>query len=143
MTNTIQLLTTAFTAMPLRDQHSRSSCLTGRETAMKPVATATCARLATGVILALALIAGVSATQRPAAADETSRASRQPSAVGVPPSSPVPAGRQRILADPTDRQTVDPDPSSKLIGTLYEQLMRWTPPQCWSETNCASAGSGR
>jgi hypothetical protein len=122
MADTMQLPTTASTDMPLRDQTCRSAHATRRQRAMKPVASTVFARLAKGLALPLALAAGIAAFACSAAADETSKASRQISAVAAP-SSPVMAGRQRMLAHPND-----PDPATTYVEKLYKQLMRSTPP---------------
>ena len=89
---------------------------------MKPVASNVFTRLAKALTLALAMEAGIAAAPCYAAADETSKASRQTSAVAAP-SSPLVAGRQRIFAHQTD-----PDPATTYIEKLYKQLMRSTPP---------------
>jgi hypothetical protein len=79
------------------------------------------ARLAKGLALALAVMAGIAAAPCSAAADGMSKASRQTSIVAAP-SSPVIAGRQRILAHQ------DPDRATTYVEEkLYEQLMRSTP----------------
>ena len=122
MADTMQLPTTASTEMPLRDPTCRSAHVTRRQRAMKPVASTVFARLAKGLALPLALAAGIAAFACSAAADETSKASRQISAVAAP-SSPVVAGRQRMLAHPND-----PDPATTYVEKLYKELMRSTRP---------------
>jgi hypothetical protein len=125
MADTMHLLTAASTDVPVRGEHSRSSRVTRRGRVMRPVASNACARLPKALTLALALIAGIAAAC-PAAADETSNASRRNSAVAIA-SRPAAAERQRIAAHWTDPQTVDPDPSTRLVEKLYEQLMHTTP----------------
>ena len=120
MANTMQRLMAASTDVPLPDQTCRSAHATRRQSAMKPVASTVFARLAKGLALPLAVVVGIAASSCPAAADETLKASHQTSAVAAP-SSPVVAGRQRILAHP------DPDPTTRFVEKLYEQLMRSTP----------------
>jgi hypothetical protein len=127
MADTMQVPTAASTNVLLRDQTCKSGHVTRRQSAMKPVARTVFARLAKGLALALAVVAGIAVAPCSAAADETPKASRQASAVAAP-SSPLVAGRQRILAHPTDRQTVDPDPATTYVEKLYKQLMRSTPP---------------
>lgn len=119
---TMQLPTAASTDVPLRDQTCRSARAARHQSAMKPVASSVFTRLAKALTLALAIEAGIAAYPCSAAADETSKASRQTSAVAAP-SSPVVAGRQRILAHPTD-----PDPATTYVEKLYKQLMRSNPP---------------
>ena len=118
----MQLPTAASRAVPLRDQTCRSARATSRQSAMKPVASTVFTRLVKALTLALVMEAGIAAYPCSAAADETSKASRQTSAVAAP-SSPVVAGRQRIFAHRTD-----PDPATTYVEKLYEQLMRSTPP---------------
>ena len=118
MADTMQLLTVASRDVPLRDQHSRSSHVTRQERVMRPVASNAFARLATGLTLALAVIAGTVAATRSAAADEMWKASRETSAAAAA-SSPVTPGPERILARPTD-----PDPATRYVEKLYKQLMR-------------------
>ena len=125
MADTMQLLTAASMDVPLHDQTCRSARATRRRSAMKPGASNAFARLATGLTLAFVMSAGIAAVACSAAADETLTASRQTSAVAAS-SSPVVAGRLRILAHPTDRQTVDPDPATTYVEDLYKQLMRST-----------------
>ena len=126
MADTMHHLTAASTDVPVRDEHSRSSRVTRRERVMRPVAGNACARLSKVLTLALAVVAGVAAVACPAEADETSNASRRNSAVAIA-SRPPTAERQRIPAYRTDPQTVDPDPSTRLVEKLYEQLMHPTP----------------
>ena len=126
MADTMHLLTAASTDVPVRDEHSPSSRVTRRERVMRPVAGNACARLAKALTLALAVVAGIAAVACSAAADETSKASRQTSAVAIA-SRPAAAERQRIPAHRTDPQTVDPDPTTRLVEKLYEQLMHTTP----------------
>ena len=121
MANTMQLPTAASTDVPLRDQTCRSGRVTRRQNAMKPVASTVFAGLAKGLALRLAVVVGIAASSCSAAADETLKASHQTSAVAAP-SSPVVAGRQRILAHP------DPDPATTYVEKLYKQLMRSTRP---------------
>jgi hypothetical protein len=125
MDNTMHLLTAASTNVPVRDEHSRSSLVTRRERVMRPVASNTCARLPKALTLALAVVAGIAAVARPAAADETSNASWRNSAVAIA-SRPAAAERQRVPVHRTDPQTVDPDPSTRFVEQLYEQLMHPT-----------------
>jgi hypothetical protein len=120
MAITMQLPTAASTDVPLRDQTCRSARVTRRQSAMKPVATTVFARLTKGLALPLAVVAGLAAAPCSAAAGETLKVSHQTSAVAAP-SGPVAAGRQRILAHP------DPDPTTRFVEGLYEQLMRSTP----------------
>jgi hypothetical protein len=109
---------------------------------MKPAPSITFARVAMGVTLALAVIAGISAAPRSALADEApivfmlaqadqadsgihsdtlaGEASRQTR------SGPIAAGRQLIPAQPTDPQTGDPDPGTTYVGKFFKQLMRST-----------------
>ena len=89
---------------------------------MKPVASTVFVRLPKGFALALTVVAGIAALACSAAADETFKASRQISAVAGP-SSPVVAGRQRILAHSTN-----PDPATTYVEKLYKELMRSTRP---------------
>jgi hypothetical protein len=121
MADTMQLLTAAFTDVPLRDRTCRSARATRRRSAMKPVAGHAFARLATGLTLAFVMSAAIAAVACSAAADETVTASRQTGAVAAP-SSPVVAGRQRILAH------TDPDPATTYVEKLYKHLMRSTRP---------------
>ena len=120
MADTMQLLTTASTDVALCDQTCKSGRATRRQSPMQPVASTVYARLAKGLVLALAVVAGIAAASCSAAADETLKANRQISAVAAP-SSPVVAGRQRILAHPTD-----PDPATTYVEKLYRHLMRST-----------------
>jgi hypothetical protein len=122
MANTMQLATAASTDVPLRDQTCKSARVAGRPSAMKPVASNAGARLAKSLALALVLAAGIAAPPCSAAAGEMSKASRQTSAIAAT-SGPVVAGRQRILAHPTD-----PDPATTYVEKLYKKLMRSTPP---------------
>jgi hypothetical protein len=118
---TMQLLNAASADVPLRDRACRSAHVTRRQSAIKPVASLAFARLAKGLALALAVMAGMAAAPCSAAADGMSKASRQTSIVAAP-SSPVMAGRQRILAHQ------DPDSATTYVEEkLYEQLMRSTP----------------
>ena len=109
---------------------------------MKPAPSITFARVATGVTLALAVIAGISAAPRSAVADEApivfmlaqadqadsgihsdtlaGEASRQTR------SGPIAAGRQLIPAQPTDPQTGDPDHETTYVEKFFKQLMRST-----------------
>jgi hypothetical protein len=121
MANTMQRPMAASTDVRLRDQTCRSAHATRRQGAMKPVASTVFARLAKGLALRLAVVVGIAASSCSAAADETLKASHQTSAVAAP-SSPVVAGRQRILAHP------DPDPATTYVEKLYKQLMRSTRP---------------
>jgi hypothetical protein len=125
MADTMQLVTAASSDAQRRDEHSRSSRVTRRERVMRPVASKACARLARALTLALAVVAGIAAVACPAAADETSDASQRYSAVAIA-SRPPAAERQRIPAHRTDPQTVDPDPSTRFVEKLYEQLMHPT-----------------
>jgi len=109
----MQLRTAASRAVPLRDQTCRSARASSRQSAMKPVASTVFTRLVKALTLALAMEAGIAAYPCSAAADETSNASRQTSAVAAP-SRPVAAGRKRILAHPTD-----PDPATTYVEELY------------------------
>ena len=120
MANTMQLPTAASTDVPLRDQTCRSARVTRRQSTIKPLATTVFARLAKGLALRLAVVVGIAASSCPAAAGETLKATHQTSAVAAP-SGPVAAERQRILAHP------DPDPTTRFVEKLYEQLMRSTP----------------
>ena len=121
MADTMQLFTAASTNVPLRDQTCKSACVTRRQSAIKPVASPVLARSAKGLALLLAVVAGIAAAPCSAAADETSKISRQTSVVAAS-SSPVVAGRQRILAHP------DSDPATTyVVEKLYKQLMRSTP----------------
>jgi hypothetical protein len=126
----------------LCDQRSRSSRVTRCKSVMKPAPSITFARVATGVTLALAVIAGISAAPRSAVADEApivfmlaqaeqadsgihsdtlaGEASRQTM------SRPIAAGRQLIPAQPTDPQTGDPDPGTTYVEKFFKQLMRST-----------------
>ena len=122
MADAMQLFTAASTDVPLRDQTCRSGRVTRRQNAMKPVASTVFARLAKGLALRLAVVVGIVASSCPAAAGETLELSHQTSAVAAP-SGPVAAGRQRILAHPTD-----PDPTTAYVEKLYKQLMRSTRP---------------
>jgi hypothetical protein len=122
MADTMHLLTAASTDVPVRDEHSRSSRVTRLERVMRPVASNGCAQLPKALALALAVVAGIAAVACPAAADETSNASRRNSAVAIA-SRPEAPERQRIPAHRTDPQTVDPDPTTRLVEKLYEQLM--------------------
>jgi hypothetical protein len=126
MADMMHLLTAASTDLPVRDEHSRSSRVTRRKRVMSPpVVSNACARLPRALALALAVVAGIPALVCSAAADETSDASRRYSAVAIA-SRPGVAGRQRIPAHRTDPQTVDPDPSTRFVEKLYEQLMHPT-----------------
>ena len=126
MADTMHLLTAASTDVPVRDEHSRSSRVTRLARVMRPVASYACARLPKALALALAAVAGIAAVACSAAADETSNASRWNSTVAIA-SPPAAVERQRIPAHRTDPQTVDPDPSTRLIEQLYKQLMHTTP----------------
>jgi hypothetical protein len=126
MTDTMHLLTAASTDVPVRDEHSRSSRVTRRERVMRPAAGYACARLPKALTLALAVVAGIAAVAGSAAADETSNASWWNSAVAIA-SRPAAAERQQIPAHRTNPQTVDPDPSTRFVEKLYEQLMHPTP----------------
>jgi hypothetical protein len=126
MADTMQLLTAASTDVVLRDQTCRSAHATRRQSAMRPAASNACARLPKALALALAVVAGIAAVACSAAADETSNTSRRNSAVAIA-SRPAAAERQRIPAHRTDPQTVDPDPSTRLVEQLYKQLMHPTP----------------
>ena len=126
MADTMHLLGAASTDIPVRDEHSRSSHVTRRERVMRPVAGNACARSPKALTLALAVVAAIAAVACSAAADETSNASRWSSTVAIS-SPPAAAERQRIPAHRTDPQTVDPDPSTRLIEQLYKQLMHTTP----------------
>jgi hypothetical protein len=125
MADTMHHLTAASTDVPVRGEHSRSSRVTRLERVMRSVASNACARLPKALTLALALVAGIAAAACPAAADETSNASPRNSAVAIA-SRPAAAERQRIPAHWTDPQTVDPDPSTRFVEKLYEQLMHPT-----------------
>ena len=127
MADTMHLLTAASTDVPVRGEHSRSSRVTRRKRVMRPpVVSNACTRLLKALTLALAVVAGIAAVPCPAAADETSNASRRNSAVAIA-SRPAAAERQRIPAHRTDPQAVDPDPSTRFVEKLYEQLMHPTP----------------
>ena len=89
---------------------------------MKPVASTVFTRLVKALTLALVLEPDIAAYPCSAAADETSKASRQTGAAAAP-SSPVVTGRQRIFAHPIDR-----DPATTYVEELYKQLMRSAPP---------------
>jgi hypothetical protein len=126
----------------LREFGLRSSRVTRCKSVMKPAPSITFARVAMGVTLALAVIAGISAAPRSALADEApivfmlaqadqadsgihsdtlaGEASRQTRA------GPIAAGRQLIPAQPTDPQTRDPDPGTTYVGKFFKQLMRST-----------------
>jgi hypothetical protein len=125
MANTMQLLTTTSTNVPLCDQTYRSACVARRQSAMKPVDSNAGVRLATGLALALVLVAGIALVPCSAAANEMSKASRQTSAIAAP-SSPAVAGRQRILAHPSDSQSGDLDPATAYVEKVYKQLMHST-----------------
>ena len=126
MADTMHLLTAASTDVPVRGEHSRSSRVTRRERAMRPAVSNACARLPKALTLALAVVAGIAAVACPAAADETSNASRRNSAVAIA-SRPPAAERQQIPAHRIDPQTVDPDPTTRFVEKLYEELMHSTP----------------
>jgi hypothetical protein len=126
----------------LREFGLRSSRVTRCKSVMKLAPSITFARVAMGVTLALALIAGFSAAPRSALADEApivfmlaqadqadsgihsdtlaGEASRQTR------SGPIAAGRQLIPAQPTDPQTGDPDPGTTYVGKFFKQPMRST-----------------
>ena len=127
MADTMQLVTAASSDAQRRDEHSRSSRVTRRKRVMSPpVVSNACARLPKAFTLVLAVVAGLAAVACSAAADEMSNASRRNSAVAIA-SRPAAAERQRIPAHRTDPQTVDPDPSTRFVEELYEQLMHPTP----------------
>ena len=126
MADTMQLVTAASSDAQRRDKHNRSSGVARLERVMRPVASNACAQLPKALTLALAVVAGIAAVACSAAADETSNASRRNSAVAIA-SRPAAAERQRIPAHRTDPQAVDPDPSTRFVEKLYEQLMHPTP----------------
>jgi hypothetical protein len=127
----------------LCEQRSRSSRVTRSKSAMKP-APASHLRVATGVTLALAVIAGLTAAPRSTVADEApivfmlARADQAGSGIHSDTvaaeasrqtrSRSIAAGRQLIAAHPTDPQTGDPDSGTTYVEKLYELLMRSTPP---------------
>jgi hypothetical protein len=119
----------------------RSSRVTMCKSVVKPAPSITFARVATGVTLALAVIAGISAAPRSAVADEApivfmlAQAEQADSGIhsdtlageaSRPPRSGPAAGRQLIPAQPTDPQTGDPDPETTYVGKFFKQLMRST-----------------
>jgi hypothetical protein len=129
----------------LCDQRSRSSRVTRCNSVMKSAPSITFARVATGVTLALAVIAGISAAPRSAVADEApivfmlAQAEQADSGIhsdtlageaSRPTRSGPAAGRQLIPAQPTDPQTGDPDPETTYVGKFFKkffkQLMRST-----------------
>jgi hypothetical protein len=57
------------------------------------------------------------------------------------PFSAPPAGRRPIPAQPAVPPLVKPDRSAehdRIVDQLYEELMRWLPPECSSASNYAS-----
>jgi hypothetical protein len=125
----------------LCDQRSRSSRVTRCKSVMKPAPSITFARVATGVTLALAVIAGISAP-RSAVADEAPivfmLAQADQADSGIHSDSlaaeasrqtrpgPIAAGGQLIPTHPTDPQTGDPDSGTTYVEKFYKQLMRST-----------------
>jgi hypothetical protein len=107
------------------DQHSRSLRVRRRDRVTRPTSGHGSGRLAKGMALALAVIAGIAVAPCSGAATETSKASRQTSAIAEP-SGPVTAERQWITAHRTDPQTVDRDPTTRFVEKLYKQLIRPT-----------------
>jgi hypothetical protein len=114
--------TAASTDVRLRDQICRLARVARRPSAIKPVASNARTRLTKALALALAVMAGIAVAPRSAAADETSNASRQTSAVAIA-SRPGAAQRLRISAHRTDS-----DPATEFVEKLYKELMRATPP---------------
>ena len=103
----MQPLTAASRDVPPRDQYRRFSRIARRERVGKPAANTTFARLANRFTLALAMIVGISAAPGSGSANE----------------NPIDASDiPLILADATDIQTVDPDPSTRFHGKAYRQL---------------------
>jgi uncharacterized lipoprotein YbaY len=128
----------------LREFGLRSSRVTMCKSVVKPAPSITFAQVATGVALALAVIAGISAAPRSAVADEAPivfmLAQADQADSGIPSdtlageasrqtgSSPIAAGGQLIPAHRSDSQTGDPDPDKGYVEKLYKQLMRSTRP---------------
>jgi hypothetical protein len=93
--------------VPQRDQRRGFSRITQRDGVGKPAANTAFARLAKGLTLAFAMIAGISAAPGSGSANE----------------NPIGASNMPlILADPTEIQTVDPDPITRFHGKAYRQL---------------------
>jgi hypothetical protein len=120
----------------------RSSRVTMCKSVVKPAPSITFARVATGVTLALAVIAGISAAPRSAVADEAPivfmLAQADQADSGIHSDSlaaeasrqtrprPIAAGGQLIPTQPTDPQTGDPDSGTTYVEKFYKQLMRST-----------------
>jgi hypothetical protein len=105
MADTLQLLTAGSAGVRMCDQPSRSSRVTRRESVMKPAPSLAVARLAKGLTLAFAVIAGISAAPRSAAADNN------------PIRFIPPLGGETVSI--TDS---DPDPATQFHGKVYREL---------------------
>jgi hypothetical protein len=126
----------------LREFGLRSSRVTMCKSVVKPAPSITFARVATGVALALAVIAGISAAPRSAVADEAPivfmLAQADQADSGIPSDTlageaspqtrlgPIAAGRQVIGAQPADPQTGDPHHETTYVERIFKQLMRST-----------------
>ena len=119
MPDTMQLLTAASTDVPQRDQTCRSARTTRRQGAMKPAPSLAYARLAQGLSLALAVIAGISLAPRSAAANDNPIVFI-PSLGGEAVS--MTDSEMPLMLDWRDVQTVDPDPAARFHGKVYREL---------------------
>lgn len=119
MADTMQLVTADSAAVPLCDQPSRPSRVTRRESVMKPASSAAFARLAKGLTLALAVIAGISLAPRSAANDNP--IVFMPS-LGGEAVSMTDSEMPMMLDYSSDIQTVDPDPAAQFHGKVYREL---------------------
>jgi hypothetical protein len=115
-----KLLVTANSAdVPLCDKPGRSSRATRRASVMTPAPSLACARLATGLALALAVIAGISLAPRSAAANDDPIVFI-PSLGGEAVS--MTDSEMPLMLDWRDIQTVDPDPAAQFHGKAYREL---------------------
>jgi hypothetical protein len=119
----------------LREVGLRSSRVTMCKSVVKPAPSITLARVATGVTLALAVIAGISAAPPSAVADEAPivfmLAQADQADSGIPSDTlagkasrqtrlgPIAAGRQSEPTQPTDLQTGDPDHETTFVEKFF------------------------
>jgi hypothetical protein len=140
MADTMQLLTAVLAGVLLYDQPSRSSRLTRREGVMKPAPSLAFARLAKGLTLALAMIAGTAAATGFAAANENP-------IVFIPPlggeAVSMTDSEMPLMLDWRDIPTVDPDPASQFHGKVYRELGAERVPIPHPNARAASSRPGR
>ena len=140
MADTMQLLTAVLAGVLLYDQPSRSSRLTRREGVMKPAPSLAFARLAKGVTLALAVIAGTAAATGFAAANENP-------IVFIPPlggeAVSMTDSEMPLMLDWRDIPTVDRDPASQFHGKVYRELGAERVPIPHPNARAASSRPGR